>query len=385
MQKHHELEIYGMSYGGAGIARLDGKICFVEGGLPGEKVRFVVDSDKKRFIVGRAVEILSAAACREKPPCPYYGNCGGCQYQHVKYEAELSYKAEQVQEILSRMGGFKEYIFEGITPSPVHYGYRSSVTLHRSFQGYGYFTRDNRTVIAVDKCLLAAEGINGALGRINASETKKDITVKCDKAGGVWISGHPGHRFFKDSFMRTELTFSPLAFSQPNRKVASLMVKKLREWIMQEQRETLFDFYSGVGFFGILMRDLFKSVVGVEDSRVAVSCAGTTKKDLSIGNIRFYCAAVEEKALACYEKLKGKVNTLILDPPRTGIDKDLILRLAELKDAQSLYYISCDPAILARDAAMLTQSQLWKLERVACFDMFPRTKHIESIAVFKKR
>ncbi len=384
MKTKQEIEIYSLAYGGMGVAKLDGKICFVEDALPGEKVRFVKESEKKRFIIGRATGILTASSDRVEPLCPYYGRCGGCQYQHLNYEKEIYHKTEQAKEILRRIGGFTEYHLEEIMPSPLHYGYRSSITLHKSDSGYGYFGKDNKTVIPIEKCSLAQEAINRAIGTIDALRGKRDITLKCDGEGNVRISGYPGHRFFNDDYLGTRLTFSPLAFSQTNRQIAVAMVEKLRLFVQKEKRQTLFDFYCGTGFFGILMRDLFESIIGIDESRVAIECAKTAKRSLAIGNIRFYMGDSDSSFPLRYEELRGKINTILLDPPRSGISKKLITWFSTLKDADSLYYISCDPAILARDAKLLTQDRGWKLDRVACFDMFPRTKHLESIAVFRR-
>jgi 23S rRNA (uracil1939-C5)-methyltransferase len=336
------------------------------------------------FTIGRATEILEASSDRVKPVCPYYGECGGCQYQHLSYEKEVHYKAEQVRELLSRIGGFKEYAFDNITPSSSQYGYRSSITLHRSEKSYGYFAMDNKTIIAIERCPLAADAINDAISTLPSSGGKRDVTIKCDSKGNALISGYPGHRFFKDNLLNTELTFSPLAFSQANKQVASAVVEKLRMWMKEEKREVLFDVYCGVGFFGILLNDLFKLIIGIDDSRIAISCAQASKKDLAIENIRFYYGEADDKFPGYYGKLHGKVNTLLLDPPRSGISEGLLMNIAGLRDLNSIYYISCDPAILARDAKNLTKDEIWKLDSLACFDMFPRTKHVESIAVFRR-
>ncbi|MFH1753684.1 MAG: methyltransferase [Candidatus Omnitrophota bacterium] len=380
----NDIEIYGLAYGGMGIGKVDGKVCFVKGALPGEKVRFAKESEKKRFAIGSASEILTASGDRVEPVCPYYGRCGGCQYQHLNYEKEVYYKGEQVKEALARIGGLKEYVFDGITPSPLHYGYRSSITVHRSPSGYGYFSVDNNTIIDIDQCPIAAKELSGAICALDHPSGKRDVTLKNDSSGNVWIKGRAGHRFFKDDLLGTRLTFSPLAFSQANRPVACSMVETLRSWIKKHATGTLFDLYCGVGFFGILMRDLFESIVGVDDSGVAIDCAKTTKKDLAIPNIKFYQG--EDSAFDLfYERARGKVNTIILDPPRSGIDKNILPWLKGLSGSDHLYYISCDPAVLGRDAKLLTQDGGWTLDRVASFDMFPRTKHIESIALLKKR
>ncbi|MFH1752707.1 MAG: methyltransferase domain-containing protein [Candidatus Omnitrophota bacterium] len=384
MQNQYELDIYALAYGGKGIGMLDGMVCFVEGALPGEKVRFIKQSEKKKFINGRVREIITASPDRAEPICSHYGRCGGCQYQHLKYEKEVFYKAEQAQSILSRIGGFKEYDFQGITPSTSQYNYRSSITLHRSSSAYGYFAKDNRTIIPIEQCPLAREEINSAIPTLFAKSKKDNVTMKCDKSGNVYIGGYPGHRFYKEDFLETELTFSPLAFTQPNREIASAIVETLRAWIGKEDREVLFDLYCGAGFFGILLRDMFKTVIGIDESGVATDCAKTSKKALGAGNVTFYQGDADDRTPVYYEKLRGKVNTILIDPPRTGISGELAAYLAGLKDASSLYYISCDPAILARDARILTRDGAWKLERVASFDMFPRTKHVESIALFKR-
>ena len=382
--KQHEIEIYGLAFGGNGVGKIDGKVCFVEGALPGEKVRFIKQIEKKKFDIGKATEILEASSDRVKPVCPYYGECGGCQYQHLSYEKEVHYKAEQVRELLSRIGGLKEYAFDNITPSSLQYGYRSSITLHRSEKGYGYFAMDNKTIIAIERCPLAADAINDAISTLLSSGDRRDITIKCDNEGNARISGYPGHRFFKDNFLNKELTFSPLAFSQPNKQVASAMVERLRMWMKEEERKVLFDVYCGVGFFGILLNDLFELIIGIDATRIAINCALASKKDLAIEHIRFYYGGADDKFPDYYGKLHGKVNTLLLDPPRSGINEGLLMNIAGSKDLNSIYYISCDPAILARDAKSLTKNGIWKLDRLACFDMFPRTKHVESIAVFRR-
>ncbi len=278
MKKELEVEISGIAYGGRGVARLEGKVCFVEGALPGEKIRFIQATEKQRFITGRVTKILRAADSRITPVCPYYGKCGGCQYQHLNYKQELFYKNEQVKDLLARIGGFKECDLTEITASTFDYGYRSSITVHKSPAGYGYFAADNKTIITIGRCALAKEAINNALGTLSVAAGKQDMTIKCDQAGNVKIKSYPGHRFFKDNFLGTELIFSPRAFSQVNRDVAIAIVNTLRALMEKEKRSVLFDFYCGMGFFGMLLRDLFETVVGVDESRVAIDAPRLQKR-----------------------------------------------------------------------------------------------------------
>jgi len=384
MQKEYEIDIYGLAYGGDGVGKLNDKVCFVEAALPGERVCFRKQVEKKSFIKGVTTKALTTSSDRIEPVCRYYGKCGGCQYQHINYEKEVSSKAEQVKEIFRRIGGFEKFEFRGITPSPVEYGYRSSITLHRSENGYGYFAKRDKTIIPILECPLAADSINALIKSNPSLSKKKDVTIKSDTSGNTWISGQQGHRFFKDSFLNTELTFSPMAFSQSNKHVASVLVESVREWIKEEDNDTLFDLYCGVGFFSLLLRDMFKAVIAIDDNGVAIDCAKATKSNISADNIKFYCGDTDTIFPLCYERSHSESNTILIDPPRAGISKNLVNSLASINEAKSLYYISCDPATLARDAKLLTQSGAWKLDCVSSFDMFPRTKHIESIALFKR-
>jgi len=384
MTKQNVIDIYALAYGGMGIGKIDGKIYFIEGALPGERVSFTLDNEKKRFIRGKVKDILTVSKHRAKPICPYYGKCGGCQYQHLKYEEELAAKAEQVRELLKRIGGLEEYNFAGITPSSFHYGYRSSITVHKAAKGYGYFSKDNQTIIPIDRCALAVEPINDTIRSFSDLDKKKDVTLKHDNAGNVWISGRSGHRFFKDNFLETDITSSPLAFSQVNRQVTLSMLEVLRAWAKEDKEDVLFDLYCGIGFFGILMRDMFKSVIGIDENSVAIDCAKATKKDLKSANLKFYLGNCDIDIPNYYERLCGKTNVIVIDPPRSGINKRLIEFLSSKKDFNRLFYVSCDPATLARDSKILIQDNKWKLDRIACFDMFPRTKYVESLAFFRR-
>jgi 23S rRNA (uracil1939-C5)-methyltransferase len=271
-------------------------------------------------------------------------------------------------------------------PSPNEYNYRSSITLHRSEHAYGFFSKQGRDLIAIDHCPLATESINKQIAGLFDICKKDDVTVKSSQTGKVYISNQPGNRFYNDTFMDTDIIFSPLAFSQVNAPIASSIAEKLRQWVKQDSAgAVLFDVFCGVGFFSILLRDLFHSVIGIDNSSIAIDCAAATKKSLKAENIKFYCDDAEKKFPAYYLKFSKTQNTILLDPPRSGIDKPLAEYLSHIENAHSIYYISCDPATLARDSMLITKSKKWTLERVACLDMFPQTKHIESMALFKRQ
>ena len=385
MADKKEIDIYGLAYGGYGVGKIDGKVCFVEGALPGEKVAVVLKENKKNFMSGVVADILVPSSDRVKPICSYYGECGGCQYQHLSYEKELASKSQQVMELMQRIGGIKDFECNDIIASNSCYGYRASITLHRSENAYGYFSRDNKTIIGIDSCPLAVQEINRKIPTLFNISKKKNITIKSSVSGNVYISNQPGGRFYTDRLLNVDITFSPLAFSQANPHIASSMATWLHESIKQESGgNRFFDLFCGVGFFGILLRGLFDTVVGVDNSSIAIDCAVRTKRSLNAENIKFYCADVDKYFPVYYEKMGEGSSVILADPPRSGLKKALAEYLADIKNAHSLYYVSCDPSTLARDARIITKNSNWKLARLACFDMFARTKHIESIAVFKR-
>jgi len=378
------IDIYNIAYGGLGVGRLGQKVCFVEGALPGEQAVIKIINNKKNFFLARVEEIIKPSPFRTAPVCNYYNNCGGCQYQHLDYEKECLFKLQQVNEAMQRIGGFKGFNSQGIKKSKSCLGYRHSVSLHRSKTGYGFFAKDNKTIIDIKECPLAAKEINDCLPSLFEAGKKKNITIKSNTAGSVYVSNQQGSRFYKDTFFNTDIVFSPLAFSQANTAMAACIAGWIRHEAEADKRHTLFELFCGTGFFGILLRDLYESVIGIDNSSIAIDCATLSKKQLGAGNIKFYCADCEKKFLLYFDKFSAKTNTILIDPPRTGLGKGLACILLELKNAEVIYYISCDPAVLARDARFLTKDNKWKIKKLMCFDMFPRTKHIESVAVFTR-
>jgi 23S rRNA (uracil1939-C5)-methyltransferase len=218
------------------------------------------------------------------------------------------------------------------------------------------------------------------------SEEEGEVTLKADCYGKVWSSARQGERFFIDKYMGTDLFFSPKAFSQANRHIAGKIAEKLGEWIGPVAQNTaFFDAYCGMGFFTFLLRQEFGIRVGMDTSRISIDCAKNTLKSTGLQNVKFYRGEAEQDFIRIFESLKRDVNVLLLDPPRAGIDKDFLDKIRQRGDIDSIYYVSCDPARLARDVKILTENSGWVLDKVAIFDMFPRTKHIETAAAFRKR
>lgn len=385
MKKTLKINIYSLAFGAKGVGKTDGKVAFVEGALPGEEVIFRVTKETDNYIEGELEEIITASQHRVNAPCPYYGACNGCQLQHVTYEQELVYKKAQVAELIERISGLKNINISDIVPSREHYNYRSAITLHCKDKKIGFFGKDGRNIIEIEECLLAEKSINAKIQSQEFDEKEKDVTLKADHKGNVWSSNKMGERFYLDKYCGTEMYLSPKAFSQANRFISEKIAERLKELISGVPRDAVFfDAYCGAGFFSFLVNGAFNEKIGIDDNRVAIDCAKTTVKKNGLQNIKFYKLDVEKKFFDIFEQNKGVRNVLFIDPPRAGAKKEFLEKVSELKDINKLYYLSCDPARLARDIKILTGKGLWRVAVVIPFDMFPRTKHIEALVEFEK-
>ena len=385
--KKLKTEIYSLAFGAEGVGKVDGKVCFVRDALPGEEVIFEVVKETPKYIRGELVEILVRSPERIRPDCSYYGECGGCQLQHISYEKELTHKRQQAIDLVRRVAGIKDFECGEVVPSPTCYNYRSGITLHRNAGGrYGFIARDGRTIIEISNCLLAEDGINKALSEISAEGKKTRVTLKADHKGRVWVSDRQGERFFQDRIRDTDIFLSPKAFSQCNRYIAGEISRTLDEWMgMCDENTAFFDVYCGSGFFCFTTRKEFGIKIGIDAERTLIDCAKTTVKTNGLTGIRFYRGEAEKEFFHLFKKNRKDRNILLIDPPRKGVERNFLEGVKSTEGIDRVFYISCDPARLARDMKIMTEAGGWSLGRFKLFDMFPRTKHIEVLAEFVPR
>ncbi|MDD4956216.1 MAG: TRAM domain-containing protein [Candidatus Omnitrophica bacterium] len=381
MSREHIVDIVSVVFGGKGMGRIDGKVCFVSGALPGEKVRIRETRDTSGFVEGEILEMITPSIDRIAPACQYYGTCGGCQYQHVKYDEEVVLKTSQIKDIFARIAGIRDGLDPDIVPSDVDMGYRKSLTLHRTSKGaYGFYDMSGREVLEIKECRIAAKELNDALGSLPDSCEAGDVTIKVDSEGKVWSSDVQGERFYLDDTGRGKLYMSPKAFSQANKYVADKISQKLDDWTGDSGEDhVFFDPYCGVGFFTFFSGGGYTRKVGIDSSRIAIECAKSTARTGNISDIKFYKGTAETVFFDIFAREKGKRNTVFLDPPRIGVKKEFLEKLATAEGIDKIFYLSCDPSRLARDIKVLISGGRWKCGRKAFFDMFPRTKHIEML------
>jgi 23S rRNA (uracil1939-C5)-methyltransferase len=370
---------------GEAMAHERGRDVFVFGGIPGERVIAEVVRVRRKYVGARVVEVLEPSEHRVEPPCPYYGDCTGCQWQHFSYSAQLAAKRDKVVDALIRVGGFTSPPVSEVIPSPHEYGYRNHARFTVGRAGaLGFVNRETRRFNRIDQCLLMHSGVNRILAQLqdNCGETTQ-LAIRSGKETGDFLVQPPmlgpgvsvptGQKSYLDSVNGQSFRVSSPSFFQVNVEQAAEAVRVLRRWLGLNSDDVLLDAYAGVGTFAILLAPFVRKVVAVEESSAAV--ADAKENTASIENVEFALGKTED----VLGRLAEKPNVVILDPPRAGCQPQALRSLMKLAPPR-VAYVSCDAETLARDLRLLCDGH-YTLERVIPLDMFPQTHHVECVAL----
>jgi len=386
--KFIELDITDLAYGGDGVGRMAGRVCFIPFTLPGERVRARLTQETKRYARAEVMDVLTPAPERVKPPCPYFRACGGCRYQHLDYAAQVRWKHKQVADILTRIGGFRAPPLEQMIPSPHPYGYRNKITLHGSGQP-AFRALAGRRNITIARCPLAAEPINDILReqRQRALADNEHLVIRNNLAGAArWFTEIGGRRTASDGqsgpitekILNQPYDYPLTSFFQVNPEVLNQILTTAGMRLAAFGSATLIDAYCGVGVFVLALTRRHQRGIGIEVDRDAVAAAKANAARQAAQHVSFRQGRAETCLEQALRDAPAADTCLILDPPRTGCT-DPVLRAVTRYWPRHLLYLSCVPPILARDLKLLTRSG-YRLARVQPFDMFPQTAHIECLA-----
>ncbi len=357
------VKIESLNHQGLGITRVNDKVTFVEQALPGETVDIKVTEEKKKYNLAKIQTIIEKNPNRIEPICPYYEECGGCDFGHVNYETELKYKKEKVENILKKYAHIDVNI--EITPSDKVYNYRNKITLHKQNEKIGLVKKNSSEVIEIKECKLVDEKINEILhnkpkegiirtnGKEIISNENENITINVDK-----------YKF------KVNLN----SFFQINPYTYEKMFNHIKKLI--SSNDVLLDLYSGVGVFSILLSENCKKIYGIEINENSYKNALENKKVNNLENIDFMLGKVEDNL----PKIKEKIDTIIVDPPRNGLSKTTIKQIINI-NPKKIIYVSCNPMTLSRDLNLLNSN--YNLESIKAFDMFPKTNHVECVCKLK--
>ncbi len=387
MNEEKELQIDKLAYGGEGLGFLDGKVCFVEGALPGEKVRVRLTQEKSNYSKGRLLEILTPAPTRMEPPCPYVRECGGCQYQHVTYEEELRWKEIQVREHLQRFLKISGDIIKPIRHGESPYGYRNSVTLHETTQSakqqdFGYVGRDNRTVFTLENCLIADPRLKNAFTEkrlLRKGEAR--ISLRVGESGTIY-SGREEQIFSMKVGSESILTSSK-GFFQNNLEATRQIGEVVKGWVAGAGPRLFADLYAGAGTFTLLAAGGVPDLMCLEENPHSLTAL---RENFKARNLQAdVIEGLAEKSFPRYLKRKPRDKVFVfVDPPRTGMSSELAEFLGGEPSIQTIAYLSCHLGTLTRDLGKILAKGRFEVREVIPFDMFPRTKHIEMAALLTR-
>ncbi len=416
------MNIDGLGASGEGVGTFEGMRVFVDGALPGEKVKARLTLVKKTYAKGKVVDIIAASSERVKPPCPFYDRCGGCQIMHLNYPGQLKIKRQRVFDALERIGGFRSPVVNECLPSPQTFGYRNKIQLPVQMPKIGLFERGSHNLVEIDHCLIhcdlgeeifrhvskRAEELPTHLKYIlirsssarreglvifvtkektqgSLSEIANELMNECPLIKGVVQNINPkgnnvilgesysilcGSGFIHDEICEMMFKVSPASFFQVNPHQAEHVYNKVREFAGCRSGDRIVDAYCGVGTLSLILSKHVKEVVGIECVSQAIQDARENAEKNGISNCRFICRETE-KALKEFKD----ADIVILNPPRKGCAPEVIQTLNHTRPAH-IVYLSCDPATLARD---LKQFEGYSMDAVQPFDMFPQTAHVETL------
>lgn len=383
---------------GRGIARINNKIIFIENALPNEEVEIEVTKEEKRYLEGKVIKYIKTSKQREEPDCPYYNQCGGCNISHMTYKEQLKFKEETFINIVNRSTSLdlKPIVIES---SKTKY-YRNKITLKIENNKWGYYQNKTHKIINISNCLIAKESINNIINNQNlfkikegeivirsnyndeilisiTSNTKVDVDInrlkEISKLLGVIVNNKI--IYGKDSFI--ELIDNKLfkvsinSFFQVNLNI----LKEIFKILSRKTYNNIIDLYCGVGTLGIVINK--NKLFGIEISESSIKDALINSK-MNQQNNNYYILGDSSKI----EDIKEEIDMIIIDPPRSGVDKKTIEHILK-SNVKNIIYMSCNPLTLSRDLNIL--KEIYLIEESYILDMFPQTYHIESLIIMKKK
>ncbi|EDY82410.1 23S rRNA (uracil-5-)-methyltransferase [Verrucomicrobiia bacterium DG1235] len=387
-----ELEIDTLTNMGQGLGRIDDWVVMVRFALPGERVKARVYRNDKNFSEADLVEVLTPSPHRIAAPCPVFTECGGCQYQHFEYSAQLEWKTRQVKELLWHMVRVEHPVQPAIA-SPKLYGYRSKLTPH--FQvpykdkpmTIGFLKAGTRSrYVEVEHCPLISDAMNETLTDVRADTFRRQKEKPFKKGGTLLIREHlDGITTDPKAIIREQvgdITFSFLAgeFFQNNPSILPAFTGYVRDKARDAGAKYLVDAYCGSGLFCLTAAKDFEEAIGIEVSEQSVQYAVQNAKDNQIENARF--AVGDAAAIFSQIKFPGEDSAVVIDPPRKGSSEDFLNQLIAF-GPRSVIYVSCNPATQMRDLQVLLGGG-YAIDEIQPFDLFPQTRHLECVVVLKK-
>ena len=438
-----QLNIEGYTAEGNGVGHYNGQAVFVSGAAKGDTIIAHIIKAKKTYAIGIIKQILKKSEDRIPVDCAHFRSCGGCAYRHISYEAEMKLKKQKVIDAFTRLAHLEVKVNDIITCKTERYRNKAQYPVGFDKKVIaGFYAQKSHRIINSSDCVLQPEefaeiveivkdwmtefGISAyesATGKglirhiyirkafvtgqimvclvINGDEIPKsqeliDDLLKIKGLKSVVLNKNIektnvvlglecktlwGEDCIEDVLCGIKIRLSPLSFYQVNHDCAELLYKKALECVETKGNETVLDLYCGAGTIGLSMAKSVGKVIGVEIIPEAILDAKENAKRNNIKNCEFYCGDAKDAVKILKDK-NIEPDAVILDPPRKGCDREVLEDVAEM-NPKRIVYVSCDVSTQARDCAILKELG-YETEEVTPVDMFPRTSHVESIALLTK-
>lgn len=386
---HVRITLDDMAFEGSAIGRYDGRVIFADYGIPGEEVTVRIEQNKRGFWNGVVEEVHTPSPHRVEPPCPYFGTCGGCQWQHIDYPFQAELKRHVVAEQLRRIGKFENPPVSEPLPAPEPFGYRNHARFSIRGEGkLGFVSRagSGRRFLPIEECMLMHPWINEVLKRLQGvAQGKHQVVIRYGvNTGDAFVQPNqeavapelPSTKtWFNEEIRGNRFRISGPSFFQTNTKQAERLFDLVRDRLKLTGNETLVDAYAGVGTFAVMLAPYVRDVIAIEESPSATDDAAVNLAD--VPNVAYYKGKVEH----VLPGLNIQPDIVLLDPSRPGCHKKTLEKVVEF-NPRRIVYVSCNPATLARDLRYLVDEG-YALQDVTPVDMFPQTYHVESVSILE--
>jgi len=416
--KKYKLSIIRQETTGNGVAKYNKFPVFIPYGLPGELVEVKITKLKKSFAKGEILKHITSSKDRVKVPCPYYNKCGGCDLMHQEYESSLEFKKKNLIELLYKFAKTNSNLIKlnNVIRAEDSFYYRNKVTFHVENGKIGFYKEETNELVEIEECIIINPIFNIALKIIKKHlknsniktvvmkygeytkelmlifETNKDLDTKLIEdlkskikvLESIYISNKNKYKLVYGSDHITEklldktFRITPKSFFQVNTKQIEKLFSHIRKYITDND-VNLLDLYCGTGVISILLADKKRKILGVDIVKEAIDAANINKEINNCNNIEFIASNVKN-VLPVIKKANKNLDVIILDPPRSGIDKESIAIINELLP-KKIIYVSCNPVTLTRDLNILKSN--YDIKEITPYDLFPMTHHVETLTLLQ--
>jgi 23S rRNA (uracil1939-C5)-methyltransferase len=377
----NQVVIEKLIHGGLGLARTSSGVIFVSDCLPGETVEFIIDGKLQGVPLARPLSIVQPSEKRRTPNCPYFGECGGCDWLHIDYDLQVQIKKEIFIDCLKRIGKIKEIPeIECFSSQEFDYRIRAQLKIDR-LGNCGFFRKMTHDVVKIERCPLLTPKCNAILKSINGTEhgftedTVKIIAGNCAVASDPVLDGMTDCQTDISVGKNTFIVYGD-SFFQSNR----FLIEFMGNWASpMVQGDYCVDLYGGTGFFSVMLGKCFAKGMLVESVLSQVELAKHNFATNGCSHFSAVCSDAERISSV----VRTKPDLLIVDPPRTGLAKDVRKSIVSVAPSKVLY-ISCNPSTQARDVSVFLAAG-YSISHAALFDCYPNTHHIETALLLEKR